>query len=78
MPLIERALLSDKWHLKLVSPSSHPCLFLYCSAGALAASAATFVGHYPWFAVYNTLNDALPAQDELKKRLLRSAFIGTF
>uniref|UniRef100_A0A7S3VMZ8 Mitochondrial carrier protein n=1 Tax=Dunaliella tertiolecta TaxID=3047 RepID=A0A7S3VMZ8_DUNTE len=44
--------------------------------GALAASAATFVGHYPWFAVYNTLNDMLPAYDELSKRLLRSAFIG--
>lgn len=28
--------------------------------GAVAASAATFVGHYPWFAVYNTLNDLLP------------------
>ncbi|KAF5829302.1 mitochondrial substrate carrier [Dunaliella salina] len=44
--------------------------------GALAASAATFVGHYPWFAVYNTLNDMLPAYDELSRRLLRSAFIG--
>lgn len=28
--------------------------------GALAASAATFVGHYPWFAVYNFMNEALP------------------
>lgn len=28
--------------------------------GALAASAATFVGHYPWFAMYNFLNEALP------------------
>ncbi|KAJ9528955.1 hypothetical protein QJQ45_000522 [Haematococcus lacustris] len=44
--------------------------------GALAASAATFVGHYPWFAMYNTLNDVLPKYDELSKRLLRSAFIG--
>jgi len=46
--------------------------------GALAASAATFVGHYPWFAVYNTLNEWLPkyGTDELAKRLLRSAFIG--
>jgi hypothetical protein len=25
--------------------------------GALAASAATFVGHYPWFATYNTLDE---------------------
>lgn len=44
--------------------------------GALAASAATFVGHYPWFACYNTLNELLPKYDELPKRLLRSAFIG--
>ena len=28
--------------------------------GALAASLATFVGHYPWFATYNSLNDMLP------------------
>lgn len=28
--------------------------------GALAASAATFVGHYPWFATYNYLNAYLP------------------
>lgn len=45
--------------------------------GALAASAATFVGHYPWFAVYNTLNAYLPRyEDELAKKLLRSAFMG--
>ncbi|EFJ40889.1 mitochondrial substrate carrier [Volvox carteri f. nagariensis] len=45
--------------------------------GALAASAATFVGHYPWFATYNTLNSMLPKYDEdLPKKLLRSAFIG--
>ncbi|KAL4435632.1 hypothetical protein ABPG77_002595 [Micractinium sp. CCAP 211/92] len=44
--------------------------------GALAASAATFVGHYPWFFVYNQLNASLPQYDDLPKRLLRSAFIG--
>jgi hypothetical protein len=44
--------------------------------GALAASAATFAGHYPWFYVFNSLNAALPQYDELHKRLLRSAFIG--
>ena len=33
-------------------------------AGALAGSAATFVGHYPWFLTYNYLSDKLPtAQD---------------
>jgi len=44
--------------------------------GALAASAATFAGHYPWFFVFNYLNATLPQYDELHKKLLRSAFIG--
>ncbi|KAG1662774.1 hypothetical protein FOA52_006800 [Chlamydomonas sp. UWO 241] len=47
--------------------------------GAVAASLATFVGHYPWFATYNSLNTLLPQYDgetELTKRLLRSAFLG--
>jgi len=44
--------------------------------GALAASAATFVGHYPWFAMYNSLNEYLPKYEELQPRLLRAAFIG--
>jgi hypothetical protein len=44
--------------------------------GALAASAATFAGHYPWFATYNFLNSALPVYDDLPKKLSRAAFIG--
>lgn len=47
--------------------------------GALAASAATFVGHYPWFATYNSLDASLPrpAPDAaLAVKLLRSAFMG--
>lgn len=45
--------------------------------GALAASAATFVGHYPWFLTYNYLNTILPTyKDDLPKTLLRSAFMG--
>ena len=44
--------------------------------GALAASAATFAGHYPWFATYNYLNHKLPQYEELHKKLLRSAYIG--
>lgn len=44
--------------------------------GSLAAWAATFVGHWPWFAVYNTLNEKLPQYDDLGPRLLRSAVIG--
>lgn len=44
--------------------------------GAGATVAATFVGHYPWFAVYNTLNEKIPQQPTLPKKLLRSATIG--
>lgn len=44
--------------------------------GALAASAATFVGHYPWFFTFNLLNERLPQYDELPKKLMRSAVIG--
>ena len=44
--------------------------------GALAASFATFAGHYPWFATYNYLNEYLPVYDELHKKLMRAAFIG--
>lgn len=56
-----------------VRTSGVPVLF----HGALAASAATFVGHYPWFFTYNYLNAALPRyDDDLAKKLLRSAFIG--
>ena len=44
--------------------------------GSLAASAATFAGHYPWFATYNYLNAKLPeAHDSMSQKLLRSAFI---
>jgi hypothetical protein len=44
--------------------------------GALASAAATFVGHYPWFFVYNYLNAKLPKYDEPLKKLGRSAVIG--
>ncbi|CAD7935980.1 unnamed protein product [Amoebophrya sp. A25] len=44
--------------------------------GAVAASAATFVGHYPWFATYNTLQEVIPQYDELPKKLARNAGIG--
>ena len=29
-------------------------------SGSVAASAATFVGHFPWFLTYNSLSTALP------------------
>ncbi|KAG2484091.1 hypothetical protein HYH03_017110 [Edaphochlamys debaryana] len=46
--------------------------------GALASSAATFVGHYPWFATYNYLNGVLPRapSDDMAKKLGRSALMG--
>lgn len=45
--------------------------------GALASAGATFVGHYPWFAVYNYLSDTLPTyKDEPLKKLGRNALIG--
>lgn len=44
--------------------------------GALASASATFVGHYPWFFVYNYLNAALPKYDETAKKLGRQALIG--
>ncbi|KAF8878250.1 mitochondrial carrier [Mucidula mucida] len=49
--------------------------------GAWATAAATFVGHYPWFATYNYLSATLPLPDPahphaLLLKLLRAAFIG--
>lgn len=45
--------------------------------GSMAATAATFVGHYPWFATYNYLNATLPKyNDEPLKKLGRNAGIG--
>lgn len=44
--------------------------------GALASAAATFVGHYPWFFVYNYLSATLPKYDDTVKKLGRSALIG--
>jgi hypothetical protein len=34
-------------------------------AGALAASAATVVGHYPWFLTFNYLSDILPTSADI-------------
>ena len=33
-------------------------------SGGVASSAATLVGHYPWFLTYNYLSDTLPTADE--------------
>ncbi|KAI6755531.1 hypothetical protein HG531_004637 [Fusarium graminearum] len=46
--------------------------------GAFATAAATFVGHYPWFATYNYLSEVItePSRHSLVWWLLRLAFIG--
>lgn len=45
--------------------------------GTAASMSATFVGHYPWFYVYNKLNKLIPRYDDvLYKKLLRNSFIG--
>lgn len=45
--------------------------------GSAAASLATFAGHYPWYSTYNYLQSVIPEyKDDLKLKLVRSAFIG--
>jgi hypothetical protein len=46
--------------------------------GAFATAAGTFVGHYPWFAVYNFLSETItePSRQQVGWWLLRAAFIG--
>merc|ERR1712086_9545 len=44
--------------------------------GALGAAAATFAGHYPWFATYNTLDGYIPVPVDLLPKLGRNAFMG--
>ncbi|KAJ3384713.1 methionyl-tRNA synthetase, partial [Chytriomyces hyalinus] len=44
--------------------------------GAGASAAATFVGHYPWFATYNMLQEYIPKQSTTGKKLARNAVIG--
>ena len=44
--------------------------------GAIAASSATFVGHYPWFFTYNFLSEKIPEQDDPLKKLGRRALLG--
>uniref|UniRef100_A0A0A9Z085 Peroxisomal adenine nucleotide transporter 1 n=1 Tax=Lygus hesperus TaxID=30085 RepID=A0A0A9Z085_LYGHE len=54
---------------------AHGPVVLYHSS--IAASAATFVGHYPWFMTYNFLNGSLPQyHDHRGKKLVRNAGIG--
>jgi Mitochondrial carrier protein len=45
-------------------------------AGAIASSSATVVGHYPWFLLYNTLQEVVPRYTDLSAKLARNAAIG--
>ncbi|KAI8852766.1 mitochondrial carrier [Chytridium lagenaria] len=62
------------WPLLRERMKAHGVGSLWYGAGATAA--ATFVGHYPWFATYNVLSEYIPKQDKLELRLARSAVIG--
>jgi hypothetical protein len=44
--------------------------------GSLASASATWVGHFPWFATYNTLQEKIPKTDDPFKKLARQALIG--
>ncbi|CAK0863223.1 unnamed protein product [Prorocentrum cordatum] len=44
--------------------------------GSAASSAAAFVSHYPWFVVFNTMNDHIPNYSERPRQLVRNAEIG--
>ena len=44
--------------------------------GSLASASATWVGHFPWFATYNTLQEKIPNTDDPLKKLARQALIG--
>jgi hypothetical protein len=46
--------------------------------GALANAAASFVGNYPWYLTFNTLDESLPAAPpgDLALKLCRSAILG--
>eukprot|EP01137_Pigoraptor_chileana_P012912 Opistho-2@65776 len=44
--------------------------------GAVATAAATMVGHFPWFFTFNLLDERIPRQTVLYKKLMRNAVIG--
>jgi hypothetical protein len=45
--------------------------------GALANAFASFIGNYPWYLTFNTLNEMLPPfGEELSLKLIRSALLG--
>jgi len=59
--------------LKTKFAARGPIIFWH---GALAASGATFAGHYPWFFTYNMLSEHLPVPDSTLGQLGRNAVMG--
>eukprot|EP00485_Elphidium_margaritaceum_P007214 CAMPEP_0202701946 /NCGR_PEP_ID=MMETSP1385-20130828/14984_1 /ASSEMBLY_ACC=CAM_ASM_000861 /TAXON_ID=933848 /ORGANISM="Elphidium margaritaceum" /LENGTH=294 /DNA_ID=CAMNT_0049359477 /DNA_START=64 /DNA_END=948 /DNA_ORIENTATION=- len=61
--------------MKKFRTSGNPLIFWH---GSLAAVSATFVGHYPWFATFNYLDEKLPQADPDSKlqKLSRRAVQG--
>ena len=51
------------WNIVMDRVKSEGISVMY--SGAMAASAATFVGHFPWFYSYNYLSSILPSVDVL-------------
>lgn len=48
--------------------NKNPAIFWH---GSLAAVSATFVGHYPWFATFNTLDEKLPQPKDPNNILMK-------
>jgi len=55
------------------SKSHGPFIFYH---GSLAASAATFAGHFPWFFTYNFLDSKIPKPRDKFEKLGRNALLG--
>jgi len=50
-----------------------PTIFYH---GSIGAAVATLVGHYPWFATFNTLQANIPTPKTTIKKMGRNAGIG--
>jgi hypothetical protein len=70
---------SGKEGFNIVLEKTHKYGFFSLFDGALGNWASTIVGHYPWFAVNNKLEQVIPKTTDAsspKAKLIRRAFIG--
>eukprot|EP00501_MAST-03F_sp_TOSAG23-6_P001990 GSMAST32.ASY1.ANO1.2075.1 assembled CDS len=67
------SLLQKKCRIPWNDLSMRPSVLFH---GSSLHFSATFIGHYTWFFVYNTLNNYLPEIDTLQGKLLRNATVG--